>query len=81
MIKSRCWYGIPPEEAEKFDEFARKCFPESYKSCPEFLRHKTYLINPTLLLKNGITVHKTVQNPGEFVITTAKTYHAGFNMG
>ena len=81
ISKFRCWYGIPPEESSKFDELARRSFPESFKACPEFLRHKTYLINPLLVRKNGINVHKAVQKPGEFIITFAKSYHAGFNMG
>ncbi len=35
-----------------------------------------------MIVKNsGITVHKCIQNPGEFVITKCASYHAGFNMG
>jgi len=35
-----------------------------------------------MIIKNsGITVHKCIQNPGEFVITKCASYHAGFNMG
>jgi hypothetical protein len=45
------------------------------------MRHKTFLFNPLLALSKGIKVHKCLQNPGEFVITLAKSYHAGFNMG
>ena len=77
----RCWYGIPPDQSAKFDEFAKKSFPESFKICPEFLRHKTFLINPVLVKNNNISVHKAVQHPGEFIITFAKSYHSGFNMG
>ena len=54
----RFWYGIPQEDGVKFDEFAKKCFPEGYSQCTEFLRHKTYLINPLLVKKNGIRVNK-----------------------
>jgi len=45
------------------------------------MRHKTFLFNPALALTKGIKVYKCLQNPGEFVITLAKSYHAGFNMG
>jgi len=79
--KPKCWYGIPLSESEKFDKLAQHYYPESYKKCPEFIRHKTFLINPLLLIKNGIKIHKCVQKPGEFVITFAGAYHAGFNMG
>lgn len=45
------------------------------------MRHKTFLVNPSIILKKKIKVHKVLQNPGEFVITLGKCYHAGFNMG
>lgn len=45
------------------------------------MRHKTFLFYPGLALSKGIQVNKCLQNPGEFVITLAKGYHAGFNMG
>jgi hypothetical protein len=34
-----------------------------------------------IVKNNGITVHKCIQSPGEFVITKCASYHAGFNMG
>jgi hypothetical protein len=60
---------------------ANELYPDAKKECSEFLRHKTYLINPLLVKEKGITVHKCVQYPGEFVITFCGSYHAGFNMG
>ncbi len=45
------------------------------------MRHKTFLFHPGLLFSKGIKVNKCLQNPGEFIITLAKSYHAGFNMG
>jgi hypothetical protein len=60
---------------------AADLFPDAKKECSEFLRHKTYLINPLIVKQKGITVHKCVQYPGEFVITFCGSYHAGFNMG
>jgi hypothetical protein len=81
LLKFRCWYGVPPEEHMQFQEFAGHHFPEAAKECSEFLRHKTFLINPLNVRSNGMTVHKCIQNPGEFVITKCGAYHAGFNMG
>lgn len=45
------------------------------------MRHKTFLINPSILLNKKIKIHKVLQKPGEFIITLGKCYHAGFNMG
>lgn len=88
--KPKYWYGVPASEADKFDSLAKSLFPGACQDCSEFLRHKTYLIYPSILKKNNINVHKythiilifrCIQNEGEFVITFAKAYHAGFNVG
>ncbi len=60
--KPKCWYGIPPSEADKFDEVARAAFPGAYQECTEFMRHKTYHIYPPLLRKQNVTVHKYLNN-------------------
>jgi len=79
--KRKIWYGIHPSDAEKFESIARKYFPNESKKCSEFLRHKTYLINPSILIENNIKIHKCIQNAGEFVITFPAAYHCGFNTG
>ena len=56
--KPKFWYAVPLEDGPKFEEFMKKTFPEAYKECPEFLRHKTFLIHPEVLLKQGIRLHK-----------------------
>jgi hypothetical protein len=31
------------------------------RECPQFLRHKTHLIAPAVLLKRGLPVHRVIQ--------------------
>jgi len=57
------------------------CFPEEASSCSEFLRHKKYLISPSVLRKAGIPYKTTIQRAGEAVITWPDCYHFGFNTG
>jgi hypothetical protein len=52
------WYGIPLNQSEQFEEFMKKHYNESAKDCSEFLRHKTFLTHPSLLVKEGIELHK-----------------------
>ena len=56
-------------------------FPREAAECDQFLRHKSYVMSPTRLAKDGIHVNMLVHNQGEFVITYPRGYHAGFNMG
>ncbi len=75
------WYGIPDDESEKFDALMKKLYSQENSDCNEFLRHKNSLVNPLILIKNGINVFKCIQQKGEFVITKAASYHGGFNYG
>ena len=56
-------------------------FPGDINSCPQFLRHKSYLASPTLLSQSSCRPNTVVQHQGEFVITYPRGYHAGFNLG
>ena len=64
------------------NRFSLDIWPNDAKNCSQFLRHKTYLISPSLLKsKYNITVNKLVHYEGEFVITFPYGYHSGYNLG
>lgn len=45
---------MSPKDAERFDEMTRSLFPDAYRRCPAFMRHKDVLISPKLLRHHGI---------------------------
>lgn len=55
-------------------------FFNQYKSCHEFLRHKTFIVSPTVLENNNIPIQRCVQQAGEFIITYPFGYHSGYNL-
>ncbi|KAI7850121.1 JmjC domain, hydroxylase-domain-containing protein [Circinella umbellata] len=75
------WYAIPTTHTKKFESVMQNIFPQEYKECPEFLRHKTFIVSPKLLANHSIPVHRCVQHEGEFMITFPFGYHAGYNLG
>lgn len=75
------WYTIDLDSNQDFEDLSKRKFGESFRECPEFLRHKTTLIEPTTLIKNGVKLYKIIQKPREFVIARTAAYHAGFNSG
>ncbi|PGH12207.1 hypothetical protein AJ80_06827 [Polytolypa hystricis UAMH7299] len=76
------WYSISQEDMPKFEAAMKSIWPTDAKNCDQFLRHKTYLISPSLLKSQyGITVNKMVHYEGEFVITYPYGYHSGYNLG
>ncbi|KAI1315215.1 hypothetical protein EDD11_001103 [Mortierella claussenii] len=75
------WYCIRPEHSARFECIAQGIFSSDYKTCPQFLRHKTYLLSPTKLATDGVPVNRLVQHEGEFVLTFPFAYHSGYNLG
>nr|XP_057941632.1 lysine-specific demethylase 4C isoform X2 [Doryrhamphus excisus] len=77
----KSWYAIPPEHGKRLERLATGFFPNSFKGCEAFLRHKMTLISPSVLKKYGIPFDKITQEAGEFMVTFPYGYHAGFNHG
>ena len=79
--ETKTWYGIPGDDAEKF-EAAIKCeAPDLFEAQPDLLFQLVTLMNPKRLTEAGVRVYACNQRAGEFVITFPKAYHAGFNHG
>ncbi|XP_063933743.1 lysine-specific demethylase 5C-like [Zophobas morio] len=77
----KIWYGVPGHEGGNFETVARKLMPALFEEQPDLLCHLTTMIHPNVLMQQGIPVYRIEQNPGEFVITFPRAYHAGFNQG
>ncbi|XP_021899644.1 lysine-specific demethylase JMJ706-like [Carica papaya] len=81
---AKIWYGVPGETAFDFEKVVQEHVSASSKKVDgvsESLAEKTTMFPPRILLEHNITVYRTVQMPGEFVITFPKAYHAGFSLG
>ena len=77
----KTWYTVPATHGRELEALARQHFPEQAGICKEFLRHKTNMMEPSILLRAGIPLTRTVQRPGEFIINFPGAYHSGFNNG
>jgi [histone H3]-trimethyl-L-lysine4 demethylase len=79
--ETKTWYGIPGEDAEKFEAAIKSEAPDLFETQPDLLFQLVTLMNPKRLLDAGVRVYGCNQRAGEFVITFPKAYHAGFNHG
>ena len=78
---TKTWYGIPREDAAKFEEAMREAVPELFETQPDLLFQLVTLLTPDQLKKAGVRVYALDQRAGQFVITFPQAYHAGFNHG
>ncbi|KAI0042015.1 hypothetical protein FA95DRAFT_1575993 [Auriscalpium vulgare] len=79
--ETKTWYGIPGEDAEKFEAAIKREAPDLFEAQPDLLFQLVTLMNPKRLTDAGVRVYACNQRAGELVITYPKAYHAGFNHG
>ncbi|KDQ08859.1 hypothetical protein BOTBODRAFT_148481 [Botryobasidium botryosum FD-172 SS1] len=79
--ETKTWYGIPGEDAEKFEAAIKSEAPDLFEAQPDLLFQLVTLMNPERLRNAGVRVFACNQRPGEFVVTLPQAYHAGFNHG
>ncbi|KAF2754810.1 PLU-1-domain-containing protein [Pseudovirgaria hyperparasitica] len=78
---TKTWYGIPADDAEKFEEAMKAAVPELFESQPDLLFQLVTLLTPDHLRKAGVRVYALDQRAGQLVITFPQAYHSGFNHG
>ena len=77
----KTWYGVSSENADQFESAMRKQAPELFDNHEDLLHHITTIMNPNILMKEGVPVYRTDQQAGQFVVTFPRAYHTGFNQG
>lgn len=78
----KVWYAVAEgEDSRRFEHLMASNYHHAKKDCPEYLRHKRSLVSPAVLKKAGIPYTRTVQYPGDAIITFPGSYHSGFNAG
>eukprot|EP01088_Endostelium_zonatum_P018573 TRINITY_DN6009_c0_g1_i1.p1 TRINITY_DN6009_c0_g1~~TRINITY_DN6009_c0_g1_i1.p1 ORF type:complete len:469 (-),score=130.81 TRINITY_DN6009_c0_g1_i1:28-1401(-) len=78
----KIWYAVPVTHKPLVENLARQVYSSSNtKNCEEFLRHKSFLIDPLLFKNHQINLTFAVQEPRNFMITFPGAYHFGFNSG
>jgi len=78
---TKTWYGIPGEDAARFEDAMRAAVPDLFESQPDLLFQLVTLLPPDQLKSAGVNVYAVDQRAGQLVITYPQAYHAGFNHG
>ena len=76
----RIWYSVPTTETKKLLSTMHDIAPR-LNSGQHILDSKSIMIPPAELSAEQIEVFRAVQKPGEFIITSPKTYLSYINLG
>jgi len=77
----KTWYCVPPKYGHLLEKACRQLFPNVASFCSNFMRHKTCLLNPSILDKYGVPYQKLVQEERDIIVVFPYAYHSGFNHG
>ncbi|KAK1409754.1 hypothetical protein QVD17_36283 [Tagetes erecta] len=77
----KMWYAVPGKDAIKLEAAMRKHLPNLFAEQPDLLHKLVTQLSPSILKSEGVPVFRCIQNPGEFILTFPRAYHAGFNCG
>ena len=77
----KIWYALSSVDISKFEKFVKKKYKNIMQRDPDVLKSLNLQINPIELLKNDIKVYRTIQKPGEFILTFPGSYHSGVSVG
>ena len=79
--EGKIWYAIPYYHREKFERLAKEKLAILFDEDPNLLLNINVMINPAYLVENGVHVYRTLQKPGEIILTFPESYHQGVSVG
>ncbi|KAF6004147.1 hypothetical protein F1559_002578 [Cyanidiococcus yangmingshanensis] len=92
----KVWYVVPAAFAQDLERLLAEKWSATHPDANAYLEvpsasiskdtvsaltSKSLLISPSALARHQIPVYRTVQRPGQLVLTMPRAYHCGFNCG
>nr|CAD7432382.1 unnamed protein product [Timema monikensis] len=71
---SKIWYGIPDEYSCSFRSALEKLVPRYCRDRTIWLPSDTAMVPPSLLVKEGVSLCHTVQEPGQFILVFPRAF-------
>ncbi|CAI2369610.1 unnamed protein product [Moneuplotes crassus] len=78
---AKIWYTIPNCDRIKFEKYIKKKYKNLYEKDDDLFFNINFQVSPLELINNGIQVHRTIQRPGDYIITFPGCYHCGISLG
>ncbi|XP_063239615.1 LOW QUALITY PROTEIN: uncharacterized protein LOC134540673 [Bacillus rossius redtenbacheri] len=77
----KIWYGIPDEYSFLFRAALSKLVPRYCRNKTIWLPSDTAMVPPSLLVKEGVSLCRTVQEPGQFILVFPRAFTSSICAG
>lgn len=78
---NKIWYGIPSSSCEVFHDAMKKLVPNYCRDKELWLPSDTAMVPPEMLLERNVSLCRTIQEPGEFMVVFPKVYTSSISTG
>lgn len=78
---NKIWYGVPDSMSNLFHKTLTKLVPNYCRNKSLWLPSDTVMVPPSILVENGVSLSRTVQEPGQFVVVFPKVFTCSISTG
>ncbi|KAF5295493.1 hypothetical protein FQR65_LT10481 [Abscondita terminalis] len=78
---NKIWYGIPDSASESFRAALIKIVPNYCRNKSLWLPSDTAMVPPSVLVENGVSLCRTIQEPGQFIVVFPKAFTSSLSTG
>ncbi|KAF7271791.1 hypothetical protein GWI33_015375 [Rhynchophorus ferrugineus] len=78
---NKIWYGIPNSACEVFHGAMQKLVPNYCRDKELWLPSDTAMVPPGLLMENNVSLCRTIQEPGQFLVVFPKVFTSSISTG
>ncbi|CAG9853965.1 unnamed protein product [Phyllotreta striolata] len=78
---SKIWYGIPNSMGTQFHASLKNLVPGYCKNKELWLPSDTIMVPPNLLVENNVSLCRSVQEPGQFIVVFPKAFTSNISTG
>lgn len=78
---NKIWYGVPDSMSSLFHSKLAKLVPNYCRNKSLWLPSDTAMVPPSILVENGVSLCRTVQQPGQYVVVFPKAFTCSLSTG
>ncbi|KAK4877736.1 hypothetical protein RN001_010242 [Aquatica leii] len=78
---NKIWYAIPDSMSESFRSTLIKLVPNYCRNKSLWLPSDTAMVPPSVLVENGVSLCRTIQEPGQFIVVFPKAFTSSLCTG